>query len=551
MAQTNLGGENYDGFESLLTKEEVIRDPVHKDIWVTELEKDILDDERFQRLKRIRQLGTAHFVYPGANHTRFEHSLGTLYMAQQIIDSVNKKHNSGGTYFSCYTEIKIPPEDIFITRLVALMHDIDHLPYGHTLEDKGQIFTNSQWTDKDRGFLFDHFFNIIDKHMKDENIPKDKREEISKIINDTLKAEEKGEEAIESLDRPYIADIVGNTICADLLDYVQRDAYYIGLDVGVDSRIMSHFILVNYNKDPRLGIAIEKGNGKLIRSVVSDCIDLLKTRYSLAEKAHWNDTKIRFSAMVIRSVYCAIETEIIDKEDLLELDDDALIQRIIKSSKSESKVDEEPYYSEAAYRLADALRNRRKYVELWSNNEEKASLQEGINPEKRDKFSRALEETVDATPGSVVVYAPPKDTGKAAEAKMIRRGDGEKLENIIENQEVGHKQKEFKAINEGFEELWQLYVLVDEKEFDQVLDNEIIIGKLEDSIKKWLINDDPKELIRTRRYILDDQGEDVIAETDLPGVYDEIEMTTAPSDHPDTFIHGMIDPLLYDGDEGE
>src|SRR3954453_13066844 len=66
----------------------VVTDPVHGDIFLTPLELRIVDSPPFQRLRRVRQLGMTHLVYPGATHTRFSHSLGSLAMAQRLMDAV-------------------------------------------------------------------------------------------------------------------------------------------------------------------------------------------------------------------------------------------------------------------------------------------------------------------------------------------------------------------------------------------------------------------------------------------------------------------------------
>ncbi len=70
-----------DKWEILLQPYKVIKDPVHKDIWLTETETRIIDTPEFQRLRYIHQLGPTHLIYPGAKHTRFDHCLGTLYVA--------------------------------------------------------------------------------------------------------------------------------------------------------------------------------------------------------------------------------------------------------------------------------------------------------------------------------------------------------------------------------------------------------------------------------------------------------------------------------------
>ena len=90
-----------------------IRDPIHGLIRLTDQEISIIDTPPFQRLRRIKQLALANLVYPGALHTRFEHSLGTLHTAARIMDTF---------------EIK---EHVEVVRLAALLHDIGHGPFSH------------------------------------------------------------------------------------------------------------------------------------------------------------------------------------------------------------------------------------------------------------------------------------------------------------------------------------------------------------------------------------------------------------------------------------
>src|SRR5215510_10378221 len=94
----------------------LIRDSVHGDIQLGSLEIEIIDTPEFQRLRGIKQLGTANFVFPSALHTRFEHSLGTSWMAQRMIDAVRRTYN-------------LPDDDAQLIRIAALLHDITHIPF--------------------------------------------------------------------------------------------------------------------------------------------------------------------------------------------------------------------------------------------------------------------------------------------------------------------------------------------------------------------------------------------------------------------------------------
>lgn len=87
---SKIAVERLNKFNELSTLCKVLRDPIHGDIFLTDLESMIIDTKAFQRLRSMKQLGLAHLVYPGANHTRFAHSIGTLQMAQKIVDAINK-----------------------------------------------------------------------------------------------------------------------------------------------------------------------------------------------------------------------------------------------------------------------------------------------------------------------------------------------------------------------------------------------------------------------------------------------------------------------------
>src|SRR5215211_5813396 len=100
-----------------------ITDPIHKYIRITDIEKKLIDTEVFQRLRKIRQLAGAHLVYPSAQHTRFEHSLGVMHLAGLAAETLLDKG---------YIECK---EDVESLRIAALLHDIGHGPFSHLFEE--------------------------------------------------------------------------------------------------------------------------------------------------------------------------------------------------------------------------------------------------------------------------------------------------------------------------------------------------------------------------------------------------------------------------------
>ena len=94
-----------------------IRDSVHGDLNLNELEVELIDSPQIQRLRRIKQLGFTYLVYPGANHSRFEHSIGTMYLASRLADN-----------------LLLDDHQKSIVRICAILHDSGHGPFSHVSE---------------------------------------------------------------------------------------------------------------------------------------------------------------------------------------------------------------------------------------------------------------------------------------------------------------------------------------------------------------------------------------------------------------------------------
>jgi HD superfamily phosphohydrolase len=107
-----------------------IRDPVHGFVLLNDLEVEVISSEPFQRLRYIRQLALTYLVYPGAEHSRFSHSLGVMEFASKIYDTLIYKHQH---------DLKWDKQRIAknrqLLRLAALLHDIGHAPFSHASEE--------------------------------------------------------------------------------------------------------------------------------------------------------------------------------------------------------------------------------------------------------------------------------------------------------------------------------------------------------------------------------------------------------------------------------
>lgn len=188
-----------------------ITDPIHKFIRFTDLEKKIIDSSVFQRLRRIKQLAGAHLVYPAAQHSRFEHSLGTMHVAGL----------AGEHLFSLGV---IDKESIQELRVASLLHDIGHGPFSH---------------------LFEEALKVTSK-KNHETIGADIicKTELSDILSGFgYSAKTISEISFGNSKVKFKNEIISGSLSADLMDYLPRDGFFTGVEYGkVDyNRIISSF----------------------------------------------------------------------------------------------------------------------------------------------------------------------------------------------------------------------------------------------------------------------------------------------------------------------
>ncbi|VVC02124.1 HD domain protein [uncultured archaeon] len=169
----------------------IIRDPVHGTIELTDIERRILDAAPMQRLRHVRQLGMAHLVYPGAHHTRFEHSLGCLHLADQMADSV------------CLGE-----DDRRRLRLAAILHDVGHMAFSHDSE------------------------SVTCKRLGDHEA-RGQRIVRNSPLADIISREESPATIARWLHGASYGQLLTSDVGADRIDYLLRDAHYTGVAYGV------------------------------------------------------------------------------------------------------------------------------------------------------------------------------------------------------------------------------------------------------------------------------------------------------------------------------
>jgi HD superfamily phosphohydrolase len=189
----------------------VIRDPIHGYIELDDGAVAVIDTAEMQRLRRIRQLGFSYLVYPGANHTRFEHSLGTYHLMNVLLDTL---------------EVKKEEEKELL--VASLIHDVGHGPYSHAMEPVIKKFTGRSHEDIE-DLLFTQDAEAEPSAACVAEVLEEQRLDKRKIL-EHIKGKNEG-------DARELSKILNGEIDVDKMDYLVRDSYYTGVAYGVVDNI--------------------------------------------------------------------------------------------------------------------------------------------------------------------------------------------------------------------------------------------------------------------------------------------------------------------------
>ena len=303
----------------------IITDPIHGDVYLTRLEQAIVDSPPMQRLRRVRQLGMTHLVYPAATHNRFSHSLGALRVVQDLLDvSLNQRvgrhgrpdlfeqwreklgigvvgSGGGGDGFEpLRTYFKWVGEAIVLARLGALLHDLCHVPFGHSVEDDLLILEPHD-ENADR-------FRRLWGQVAEQKVPPGKlrvgdliKGRLLRELRPLILSKERRRTKQEALEYPFVEDLVGNTICADLIDYLQRDHVFTGLPISLGHRYMTGFYVTPDREGQlfprRMALNIHRSGRERV-DIVSELLKHLRYRYELQERVLSHHAKLAADAMV-------------------------------------------------------------------------------------------------------------------------------------------------------------------------------------------------------------------------------------------------------------
>ncbi len=270
-----------------------IRDPIHGFVKLTPLEQDVIDVPAYQRLRRIRQLALTDMVYPAANHTRFEHSLGVMHVATLMFHRVREAIEHLQPSDSSFTADDLDKARAMV-RLAALLHDVGHAPFSHAGEDVMPSISGKRYDHEDySAAIIQHFFaDVIDKHP--DNVHGITAKEICAFLGH-------GNPPKNML---FWRDLIKGQIDADRADYLLRDSHHVGVAYGrYDlNRLISTLTVAPHPDTEELTVAVEEGGIQAVEG-------LIIARYMMFTQVYFHHTRRAYDHHITEVLKHVIEEE--------------------------------------------------------------------------------------------------------------------------------------------------------------------------------------------------------------------------------------------------
>ncbi len=290
-----------------------ITDPIHDFIRLNSTEQKIIDTSVFQRLRRIKQLSGAHLTYPGAQHTRFEHSLGVMHIAGMAGTSLASKK-------------QMPVTDIDDIRLAALLHDIGHGPFSHLFEEVLQK----------------------KKHITHEQIGKEiiLKSEIGDIISKTTDKKKINRLAVGEGKKQFENEIISGALSADMMDYLLRDGYF----TGAEHAKIDHNRITN-------SFEIYKNKLALQSSALVNFETMMISRFQMFKAVYFHKTVRAGEVMLLEAMSLAddhLGLSEMNAKEYVEQTDDTILEKLTSLPETNSEL-------KAAKKIAIDYQNRKLF----------------------------------------------------------------------------------------------------------------------------------------------------------------------------------------------
>lgn len=359
-----------------------VRDPLWSNIYLSEELLNVIDSAPFRQLSRIKQLGPSFLVYPGATHTRLNHSLGVFHLAKRMIRTL-----LGFREFDSMTV-----EGVKSFLCAALLHDLGHFPYTHSfkelpLKDHEKLTAEILQAEPLRSILRDQVG--VDPWA------------VAAIVDEDL----------EAADRPdihFFRRILSGALDPDKLDYLNRDAYFCGVPYGLQD---IDFILSRLRPDYNNGLALEETG-------VSAVENLLFSKYLMYRAVYWHRTVRVATAMIKKAVHLALQEGAASPEDFYGLDDELFYLRFGSNE------------SLPGYALIEGVYNRRLHHPVWERpyDPEDSLHAAAADLETRSRLEEAIARRLsarlarDVSPEAVILDVPEQISFEARFSVLTRDG---------------------------------------------------------------------------------------------------------------------------------
>ena len=269
-----------------------IIDPIHDFIRVYGPELRIIDSPVFQRLRGIRQLSGAHLTYPGAQHTRFEHSLGVMHIASQAGQALKEKGI-------------LKTDDIENLRVAALLHDIGHGPFSHLFEEILQQRKKISHEEMGRRIILKtELGDILSKSGYDKKF-------ITKLAFGDSKPQ-------------FMNQIISGILSADIMDYLLRDGYFTGVEhAKIDHKRITQSLEVHQKK-----LALES-------SALYSFESMMHSRHQMFKAVYFHKTVRSAEVMLLESIRLAdkeLGLTSLNLDDYVKLTDESLLFKLLSLS---------------------------------------------------------------------------------------------------------------------------------------------------------------------------------------------------------------------------
>ncbi len=293
-----------------------VRDPIHGHIELDPFDFFVIDLPPMQRLRGVSQLGFVNRIYPGANQTRFEHSLGVGTLAYRILLSLREEQKRRG-------EAGIGLQDIYSAKLAGYLHDIGHLPFSHALEPLFESLAKLDYSaiGMKRGGNKPH--EIFGYSIITSDYFRDAIATLNKFCKTNIDPSFVASLAMGTSDIPanktFLQELIHGNFDCDRMDYLLRDAYYCGVPHGaVDlERLIETFTIVSREKGLHIGVE-ESGLAAVEAMYFS--------RRTMYISVYLHHASRIIEGMLLRSVHDCVAQNKISLEDLLLFNDASLTE---------------------------------------------------------------------------------------------------------------------------------------------------------------------------------------------------------------------------------